>query len=329
MSSPLVSIIIPVYNTAAYLRECFDSILAQTYTNYEVVVVDDGSTDDSGAICDEYAERDSRFVVIHKQNGGVSTARNTGLDAATGDYIGFVDSDDMMLPGMFEEYVRVAEKTGADLVESLGFLTEGEKANNSDNARIYEFNNEDARREFFTIGKIRPSVCLAFIKRDVVKDIRFSDEIHHWEDYTFLARVIARTDVAAVTTNIYYIYRDREGSATNQGLNEKHMSSLLIYDYLDKYDVMITRQERYDVRSMFIAGVFCDYVFDTNPNNSYKAIIRKNIWQHLGPICRSRSINKSRKIAMTCFLISEVIAVKAVRKHHEKMLSQNAKNILR
>ena len=93
-SNPLVSVIIPVYNVEKYLRRCLDSVLAQTYTNFEAILVDDGSTDDSGAICDEYAARDNRFVVIHKQNEGVSIARLTAFEHSKGEFITFIDSDD-------------------------------------------------------------------------------------------------------------------------------------------------------------------------------------------------------------------------------------------
>jgi len=101
--TPLFSIIVPVYNVEQYINRCVDSILAQTYQNFELILVDDGSPDNSGKICDEYARKDSRIKVIHIPNGGVSNARNTGLDAASGDYIVFVDSDDWILPNHIEQ----------------------------------------------------------------------------------------------------------------------------------------------------------------------------------------------------------------------------------
>ena len=96
--NPLISIIIPVYNVEDYIRPCLDSILAQTYTNFEAILVDDGSKDGSGRICDEYAEKDSRFIVVHKENGGVSSARNKGLEIAKGEWVLFCDSDDTLYP---------------------------------------------------------------------------------------------------------------------------------------------------------------------------------------------------------------------------------------
>lgn len=110
-----ISIIIPVYKVEGYLRKCLDSVLAQTYRALEILLVDDGSPDNCGAICDEYAARDDRVRVIHKPNGGLSDARNAGLEAAAGQWIGFVDSDDYIAPDMFEKLYLAASRTGAGI----------------------------------------------------------------------------------------------------------------------------------------------------------------------------------------------------------------------
>ncbi len=111
-----VSIIVPVYNAEKYIRRCLDGILAQTFTAWEAILVNDGSTDSSRQICDEYAARNGRFCVIHQPNGGVSVARQTGIDNATGDYTIHCDPDDWMETNMLEEMVGTAEATGADIV---------------------------------------------------------------------------------------------------------------------------------------------------------------------------------------------------------------------
>ena len=113
--NPLVSVIIPVYNVSPYLRESLDSVISQTYTNLEIIAVDDGSTDDSGRICDEYAEKDTRIKVIHQANRGLSAARNAGLNAMTGEYVAFLDSDDALYPEMVECMVKGMEKNAADI----------------------------------------------------------------------------------------------------------------------------------------------------------------------------------------------------------------------
>ena len=113
--APLLSIIVPVYKVENYLPKCIDSILAQTFTNFELILVDDGSPDDCPALCDATAEKDARVRVIHQKNGGLSAARNAGLDAARGAWIGFVDSDDYIEPEMYEVLYQAVQSTGADL----------------------------------------------------------------------------------------------------------------------------------------------------------------------------------------------------------------------
>ena len=112
----MVSVIIPVYNAEKYLRRCLDSVVNQTYKDIEIIVVDDGSTDGSAVICDEYAARDNRFIVIHQKNGGVSVARQTGLEAVKGDYICFVDADDCIDSKMIDELFQEADTTNSDMI---------------------------------------------------------------------------------------------------------------------------------------------------------------------------------------------------------------------
>lgn len=112
-----ISVIIPVFNVASYLRKCLESVLSQSYTNLQVILIDDGSTDSSGAICDEYAKRDSRIVVIHQKNGGAAAAKNAGLRVATGKYLSFVDSDDYLEPGAYAHMVAQLEDTHADVIQ--------------------------------------------------------------------------------------------------------------------------------------------------------------------------------------------------------------------
>ena len=115
IDKPLISIIVPVYKVEPFLRRCIDSILAQTYTNLEIILVDDGSPDNCGLICDEYAAKDSRIKVIHKENGGVSIARNCGLDSSNGDYIVFIDSDDFVAKKHIENLFYCANIFSADI----------------------------------------------------------------------------------------------------------------------------------------------------------------------------------------------------------------------
>ena len=118
----MISVVIPVYNVEKYLAECVDSVLGQTYQDYEIILVDDGATDSSGAMCDEYAQKDARIRVIHQPNGGLSAARNAGLSAASGEYIYFLDSDDYIEPTTLADLVSVAEQEQADVVFFDGYV---------------------------------------------------------------------------------------------------------------------------------------------------------------------------------------------------------------
>ena len=117
-----ISVIIPVYNVEPYIRECLHSVQHQTHSDIEVILVNDGSTDGSGAICDEYAARDARFIVVHKENGGVSSARNAGLDIATGEYIGFIDPDDYVTVDFYEMLLAAAVEHSADFALAPALL---------------------------------------------------------------------------------------------------------------------------------------------------------------------------------------------------------------
>ena len=123
MDEKLVSVIIPAYNIEDYIGRCLDSIISQTYKNLEIIVVDDGSRDYTGEILDNYAKKDRRIKVIHKENGGVSSARNKGIEAAEGDYIGFIDGDDLIEPEMYKTLVDLLEEENADIGPMSRFST--------------------------------------------------------------------------------------------------------------------------------------------------------------------------------------------------------------
>ena len=137
---PKISVIIPVYKVEPYLRQCLDSVINQTYKNLEIIIVDDGSPDNCGKICDEYAQADDRIIVIHKDNGGLSAARNDGLARVTGDWISFVDSDDWCELNLYEEAITCVEKTNPDIVIYSCF--KGTAKQDGEDARIHTFDND-------------------------------------------------------------------------------------------------------------------------------------------------------------------------------------------
>ena len=170
----LVSIIVPVYNVEKYLSKCIDSILAQTYKNLEIILVDDGSKDNSGTICDEYSKKDKRIKIIHKPNGGISDVRNHGLKIATGDYIGFVDSDDYIAEDMFETLVSLLEKNDADIsIVSFYEYYNGKLIGVRENENVEIMNKVEAIKELLIDRKIQSYTWNKLFKKELFDGLQF------------------------------------------------------------------------------------------------------------------------------------------------------------
>lgn len=211
-----ISIIIPVYNVEKYLNKCLNSVIEQTYKNIEVILIDDGSTDNSGKICDEYAKNDIRIKIIHQQNGGVSTARNNGLEHATGKYITFVDSDDYIEKEMIETMAKKIMKKNADIV--ICGVTDRDEENNIINQSLNKkenvFNNIEAIKEMLD-EKLFNCVCWAKLyKKELFSDIEFNAKIRIAEDMDVLYRVFYKSDKIVQISERLYNWTSRGDSAT-------------------------------------------------------------------------------------------------------------------
>ncbi len=222
----LVSVIVAVYNIEEYLPRCVDSILAQTYRNLEIILVDDGSKDQSGSICDSYAEKDRRIKVIHKKNGGLSDARNAGMDAASGEYIGFVDGDDWIEPDMYRAMYFACEKEKAQAavcrykqITKSGII-DGSAGNSVSLSR-------DEALEIYVCGDERyliyNSVWSKLFARDLVEGMRFPVGKNS-EDIMFTTRAFCRMERLVYLDEAYYNYvLDREGSIMNEKAGERRL----------------------------------------------------------------------------------------------------------
>ena len=164
---PKISVIVPVYKVEKYLPECIESVLAQTFTDFELILVDDGSPDNSGKICDDYATRDSRIRVFHKENGGVSSARNLGLDNARGEWIGFVDPDDWIEPDMYEQMYLAGTENNADFVW-CDFWTESDTMIVLRSQGLEIVDSENMIMGFLS-GRLHGSVCTKLIRAAVLR----------------------------------------------------------------------------------------------------------------------------------------------------------------
>lgn len=222
----MISVIVPVYNVEKYIRRCVESILAQTYSDLEIILVDDGSTDSSGKICDEYQKDDLRVVVVHKKNGGLSDARNVGLEIAKGEYIGFVDSDDYIEPDMYKILYDNCIKYSADLAAArfIEFNSKGEKTRKlSDNIEVF---SRRQMLELFIYGhkkyQVTMSVWDRLYKRELIGDLRFPIG-KCYEDIVFSTCVIAKTKVNVYIDQALYHYRLREDSITGEDMGQKQL----------------------------------------------------------------------------------------------------------
>lgn len=225
MENKLVSVIVPVYNVEEYLVKSVDSILNQTYENLEIILVDDGSTDMSGAMCDSFKEQDERIKVIHKKNGGLSDARNAGLEIATGDYIGYVDSDDWAEPDMFELMVTNCEKYGADVAACRYSKVYKDFTVNESTDLIIHMTRDEALETYICENVERPiynSVWSKLFKCDLVKDYRFPVGKKS-EDIMYTTKAFCNMNSCVYIDKALYNYVcDREGSIMAVK-NGKHM----------------------------------------------------------------------------------------------------------
>lgn len=226
----MVSIIIAVYNTEKYIDKCFESIQAQTYDNYEVIVVDDGSTDSSGEKCDDIRREDNRFRVVHKENGGAASARNVGIELAKGDYFVFIDSDDYIEPDMLENMLNIALSDKEITFVNCGMVIQYETQNviKRFNKGNNVFSAEEALISFFkSEGYITASFADKLIKREVFdRGLRFDEKIGN-EDTEIVPRLIDMSDKIVVDGNAYYHYVKHSDSTS-----ENKIFSKRIYEFI-------------------------------------------------------------------------------------------------
>ena len=229
----LISIIVPVYNVEEFIDVCLLSITKQTYSNLEIIIVDDGSTDNSGKICDQWEEKDNRIKVIHKQNGGLSDARNVGLDNAAGEWIMFVDSDDFVNLDMVRIASGIAKKNHSDLV-AFDYLQVPEECNEVQPylSGIYEelYQEDELLRAFIKTGKGSMIACNKLYRKELWNRVRFPLGKVHEDEYV-IVDILEQIHYATVIDSKLYYYRQRQGSIMYT-FNKKGE-----YDALEAFDL--------------------------------------------------------------------------------------------
>lgn len=242
--SDKVSVIVPVYNVEPYLRRCVDSILAQRHQNFEILLIDDGSADASGAICDQYAAQDSRIIVIHQENKGVSSARNAGLDRCSGEYVSFIDPDDWIEKDMFHVMLQAFGELNVDFAvcNEAHVIAEAEGIEIKQINHWPELSGTTTVKHSALYEKIfaRTAImCNKIVKRAIIGEHRWNPSLSYGEDFVFFLEILEGCHSAVIVPNCYYNYViKRPGNVVSSGINQKSLELLdntgMIYAELSK-----------------------------------------------------------------------------------------------
>lgn len=275
---PAISIIVPVYRAEKYLHRCVDSILSQTFSDFEVLLIDDGSPDKSGQICDEYAKKDSRIRVFHKENGGVSSARNVGLNNATGLWVGFVDSDDWI----GEEYLSAIMKIKEDVdVVHFGYQKE---VSFSKYKKYFIFIPQYITKTECLSPTIFSSGCYTyFFKLTLLREngIVFNKNVKYSEDREFIIKALLKTNKNIfITTNVEYRYAYNVSSAVHQTRNYMNLFDDIyvlrnIHDFVKTENIQMDSQEQNFINQLLLNSFI--YVYSTQAKDTPFYEIRQTI----------------------------------------------------
>lgn len=299
MNNPLVSIIVPVYNVEKYLKKCIQSIINQTYKNLEIILVDDGSSDNSGKICDEFAQKDNRIKVIHKTNGGLSDARNAGLDVMSGEWVSFIDSDDFVSPYYIENLYYLAFLNGSDIAinsykrfkdKSEDFIFK--KITDED---ILVYDSRQAIENMLYVKNFTVSAACKIFKKKLFFETRFPKG-KIYEDLYTIPLVISKTDKVVFCDIKDYFYLQRDDSITEEIKEENFM----IFDVISKLE---SKFDDKDIKNALLyhkaisSLVFLKHSLFLNGGNDISKKLKNNITSNIKTILFNKKFPIKVKIA--------------------------------
>ena len=304
---PEISVIVPVYKVEPYIHKCVDSILAQTFSDYELILVDDGSPDTCGNICDEYAKKDARIRVIHKENGGLSDARNAGMKIACGGYVIFIDSDDHIDADMLSYLYENLRKADADMATCGIYEVYADRIEKQEEEPEFVCSGEEAFRCILRGHTIRGEIWNKLIKRSCISDLEFPKG-KLYEDIFYTVDMMQRIKKVAVGTKPKYYYLHRSDSITGKAYRPK------LFDIIDGYtkNYQVVKQAfpklEEEAECLWIWSRFI--VLDKMLlEEDYRSIDRFEelvtfIKQHFRRIMKNPYFQRNRKISAIVLLIS-------------------------
>lgn len=302
---PLVSVIVPVYNTEKYLKKCVDSVRNQTYQNLEIWLVDDESTDSSGAICDEYSQKDNRIIVIHKDNAGQGVARNTALDKCTGEYIAFVDSDDWIESNFVENLVFEIEKANADICICGYCAYTGIRAAKVKHTRCVLDNTYEIMKRTVSSTDITTMSCDKLYRRHLLDRIRYP-AVRANEDAYFIYDVLQLCKRAVIIEDCLYNQLIRPGSTERSNFSEKNyaligaaekLMSIVKNSYPDLY-AYVQFKAADDIYNLLYKVV---YSGESVENEEHYTTLNECLIKELGRIKATEEIFDKEKLAVLEF----------------------------
>lgn len=249
-----ISVIVPIYNTEEYLDRVISSLINQTYKNIEIILIDDGSTDNSGIMCDKYSEKDGRIKVIHQKNKGVSEARNKGLKVASGTYIGFVDSDDYIKCDMYEILYNNLKETESDISACGYFVFKDDLPKFDDKSRIKIYSKDDALKDIITDGALTNFLWNKLFKKEIFKNIKFPKG-KIYEDMYVMPKIICNTYKICFDSKKMYGYYKRMDSHVNSFTKEK------CENYLDFSNECFNYLSKHKSVEKYLKNYRCFYIY--------------------------------------------------------------------
>lgn len=310
MQNPLISIIVPIYNAECYLQKCIDSLLNQTYSNIEIILVDDGSTDNSARICDVLSQKDLRIKIVHQENQGVSATRNKGLDIATGSYIGFVDADDTVQPDFYKNLYSALIEYDADLsICNQSLVMDNQTFVDGVSKEVLCFNKNNAIEQML-LGKIfRGGPCNKLFKADLCKNLKFDIDINVGEDLLFCIKYLLKCEKIIFVPQSYYNYFIHEGSAWTSNFTEKTFTDHTSRERI--FEILKNTGDKHLIELGHTAFLLCDIgligklYYEKNAKKIYCEILQKSIRKHFA-FSRIKNVSLFQKIG----IISAYIDIK-------------------